>query len=600
LFWLARNKPWWLVILTGLLLAASFPPSPLNPLIFVAFLPLFVLFEEGVIPARVPEDKVFKPLKAIIIITYRLLSLQFIWRKQSRGLAVFRYQRKYISGNAQLFRYSYAALLIWNALCCYWLMLTATKASSIPEGVINTLAGIIAISLNPLLMTIPLQFYSRLRHFLPVWLAAPSLVIFWITFEYLHLNWELSWSWLNLGNALSFWPSWIQYAEFTGVLGISAHILIANLLVYYFYRMLRAKAKGKILAGSAALLWILLPLAAAPMLSNPGRDIFIAHDSMRVRIIQPNVDPYKKDNYYTAEAQVALFEQLILSRPLDSNTLVMLPERAITRAQDPAGIIKGRLMQPLWHLVDSFHIEILTGLEDYQTFPDTVEPPLSARQGYRFVNGKRKAVFTEHYNSALLMGADREMKLYRKDKLVPMVERMPFLGLVKALKFLHMDPSQNFLSFGRADSLHPLLARDSTPLNVFICYESAFGDHSRQKTLQGAELLTMITNDGWWRHSSGYVQHAGLSVIRAIENRRALARCANNGTSMFVSARGQISQATDWWEPTIIEEVLPLYRGQTFYVRHGDFVGKIAAGLAILLSLAGIVLHYLRNTRQKT
>ncbi len=598
LFWLARNKPWWLVLFAGILLAASFPPLPFNFLIFVAFVPIFVLMEAGVIPEKVPEDKIFKPIKSFMIVWWRILSLQFIWNKQRKGLKVFQYQRKLISGNAQLFRYNYSIFFIWNLLCCYWLMLTALSATSIPEAVVNTVAGTIAIVLNPLLMTIPLQFNSRLRNFLPVGWGASSLIAFWLTFEYLHLNWDLSWSWLSLGHALSYQPAWIQYAEFTGVLGISAHILIANLLIYFFYRNLRKAGKARIILGLSSALWLALPFIVGAALTSPDRAAFESHGNIQVRIIQPNIDPYKKDNYYTAEEQVALFERLILSKPLDTNTIVMLPEKAITKALDPAAMIRSRLMAPLWALVDSFQIEIMTGLDEFETYPDSVEPSVSARLGYRFINDHREAVYSDYFNSAIIMGLDRSTKVYRKGKLVPMVERVPFLSTLKALKFLKLDPSKTMASYGRPDSLDLLYTQAGTPTNLMICYETVFGNHTRQKTLMGAEWMAVITNDGWWRKSSGYVQHAGLSIIRAIENRRSLARCANNGRSMFIDAMGNTSQETNWWEEDVIDAEIPLYKYQTFYVRHGDYIGQIALVLSVLLTLLGVVLHY-RNKRRK-
>lgn len=599
LFWLARNKPWWLVLFAGVLLAASFPPLPLNFLIFVAFVPIFVLMEAGVIPEKVPEDKIFKPIKTFIIVWWRILSLQIIWNKKRRGLKAFRYQRKLISGNAQLFRYTYSIFFIWNLLCCYWLMLTALSATSFPVAVVNTVAGIIAIVLNPLLMTIPLQFHSRIRNFLPTGFAAASLIVFWLCFEYLHLNWDLSWSWLTLGHALSFQPAWIQYAELTGVLGISAHILVANLLIYFFYRNLRKPGKARIISGLAAALWLGLPFLLGAALTSPDRPAFQRHGSIQVRIIQPNIDPYKKDNYYTAEEQVSLFQRLILSKPLDSNTIVMLPEKAITKALDPAAMIRSRLMKPLWALVDSFKIEILTGLDEFESYPDSVEPSVSSRLGYRMVNGHREAVYSDYYNSAIIMGIDRSTKVYRKGKLVPMVERVPFLSTLKALKFLNLDPSKTMASYGRPDSLDLLYTQAGIPINVMICYETVFGNHTRKKTLMGGEWMAVITNDGWWQKSSGYVQHAGLSSIRAIENRRALARCANNGRSMFIDVYGNTSQETNWWEEAVIDAEVPLYQYKTFYVRHGDYIGKIALWLTVLLILLGTVLHYRNKPRKQ-
>jgi apolipoprotein N-acyltransferase len=556
-----------------------------------------VLFERGIVAERGTEDGVFLPFTRAGIVLWRLLSLQPAWRKQMRTKQLWGYQVHEISGNAQLFRYSYAAFFVWNLICCYWLMLTALGATNVAEGMVNAVAGVLAIALNPMLMSIPWQLLARMRRHVAPEIAALALVIFWLTFEYIHLNWELSWPWLTLGNALSFQPEWIQYAEFTGVLGVSAHILLINWLVYVAIRQWQQKGKSKMrglitslgILLFAALLFMSPRLLHGP-LTDPSRLAFQSSGQVHVRMVQPNIDPYAQDASLTADEQIHHYAKLILSKPLDSGTVVLLPEKAIPLALEPRTMLHGRNLDPLWQLIDSFDVQILTGLVDFEDFVDTIEAPISARENYRMIDGKRHLVYSDYYNSAWVMQANRNTQVYRKGKLVPMVERVPFLRGLRLLKFLHLDPAKGFDSYGRPDSLHLLYTTDSIPTNVLICYESAFGDHTRLKTAMGARWIAMITNDGWWRNSSGYIQHAGLCTLRAIENRRAIARCANNGRSMVVFPDGQVTQTSDWWTEAVIDADIPLYDFQTFYVRHGDYIGVIACWVTATTCLLGIVL----------
>jgi apolipoprotein N-acyltransferase len=597
LFSLAKRRPYRLVLVSGILLAASFPPSPLNFFIYVAFVPLMVLFEKGIVADHAIEDGIFLPFKRIVIVLWRLLSMQFLWRKNFRWSAVMHYETHEISGNAQLFRYSYATFFIWNALCCYWLMLTALGASNIAEGMVNAVAGVLAIALNPLLMAVPLQFQARLRRFLaPEW-AALALIVFWLAFEYLHLNWELNWPWLTLGNAMSDHPAWIQYAEYTGVLGISAQILLVNWLAYLGLRWLQRKVLVGGLLLALAVGVFAFPLLLNGPLTDPARPALQAIGQLKVRMIQPNVDPYAKGDELTPEQRISRYTRLILSQPLDTHRIIILPEKAIAQPLEPRTMLKGRMLSPLWDIVDSFQVEILTGLEDFEDFDDTIEAPISARENYRLVDGKRQLVYSDHYNSAWIINASRSTQVYRKGKLVPMVERVPFLRGLRWLKFLRIDPAKGMLSYGRPDSLILLPTLDSIPTNVLICYESAFGDHTRQKTAMGAQWIAMITNDGWWRQSSGYIQHAGMSIIRAIENRRTLARCANNGRSMIVDATGQTSQVSAWGTEALIDADIPLYDYQTFYVRNGDYIGVIACWLSAVLIAISWVLRLLAKKK---
>lgn len=600
MFSLAKRKPYLLVLLSGALLGVSFPPSPLNFCIYFAFVPLLLLYERGVVPEKVMEGGVFLPFKRLSIVVWRVLSFQFLWRPALRGKAVLRYSAVEISGNAQLFRHTYAAFFIWNLICCYWLMLVALGAADLAEALVSAVAGVLAIALNPLLMAIPFQLQARLRRYLrPEW-AALALVPLWLAFEYFHYHWDLSWPWLTLGNALSFQPSMIQYVEFTGVLGVSAHILLCNWLIYAGLRQVGRKAMLAVVVLAAALVWALLPLLLAGPLTHPDRAALQSTDTLRVRMIQPNINPFALGDELTVEKRIELYKRLILSAPLDSGRIIMLPERAIARPMEPRTMLNGRLLVPMWEMVDSFQIQILTGIEDFRNFEDTITAPISARESYRMVAGKRQLVYSVHYNSAWIINTSRSTQLYRKGKLVPMVERVPFLRGLRWLKFLNLDPAKGLLNFGRPDSLTLLYDIDSIPTNVLICYESAFGDHTRQKTAMGGRWIAMITNDGWWRQSSGYIQHAGLSIIRAIENRRTIARCANNGRSMIVAATGEVSQASDWGVEAVIDADVPLYDYQTFYVRHGDLIGIIACWLSAFIVVVGWLMRFLQRRRVAT
>ena len=101
--------------------------------------------------------------------------------------------------------------------------------------------------------------------------------------------------------------------------------------------------------------------------------------------------------------------------------------------------------------------------------------------------------------------------------------------------------------------------------------------------------MTIITNDAWWGDTPGYRQHLSYASLRAIETRRAIARCANTGISAIISPSGKILQPTPWWEPAEIKSQIPLRSDMTFFVRHGDIIGRICTFVFELLLLALIV-----------
>ena len=119
-----------------------------------------------------------------------------------------------------------------------------------------------------------------------------------------------------------------------------------------------------------------------------------------------------------------------------------------------------------------------------------------------------------------------------------------------------------------------------------ICYESIWGNYVSKYVKKGAQFIAIITNDGWWGNTSGKDQHLQYAKLRAIENRRWVARSANTGISGFINQRGDIVQQTKWWQPAALNQEINLNEEITFYTQAGD----IAAYLGLVLALGGIVI----------
>jgi len=122
-----------------------------------------------------------------------------------------------------------------------------------------------------------------------------------------------------------------------------------------------------------------------------------------------------------------------------------------------------------------------------------------------------------------------------------------------------------------------------------ICYESAYGEFTNKFVKKGANVIFVITNDGWWGDTPGHKQHLYFSPLRAIETRRSVARSANTGISCFIDQRGNIYQATKYWEPDVIKQDINLNSEITFYTRMGDYIGRISAFLSVIFILLSVV-----------
>jgi apolipoprotein N-acyltransferase len=124
---------------------------------------------------------------------------------------------------------------------------------------------------------------------------------------------------------------------------------------------------------------------------------------------------------------------------------------------------------------------------------------------------------------------------------------------------------------------------DSLQFTSTVCYESVYGEFVSEQVKSGAQFITVITNDGWWGDTPGYKQHASFSRLRAIENRRSLARSANTGISSFINQRGEIVSKTRWDEARVLKGEINKNNKLTLYTKYGDILGLFFTSICVLL-----------------
>ena len=118
-----------------------------------------------------------------------------------------------------------------------------------------------------------------------------------------------------------------------------------------------------------------------------------------------------------------------------------------------------------------------------------------------------------------------------------------------------------------------------------ICYEGLYGDFMGEFVRNGAQIFSVVSNDGWWGDTPGYKYLFAYCRLRAIEHRRDVARSANTGISGFINSRGDALQTLDWDKKGVIVEQLRLNDKMTFYTRHGDYLGRLSLYVALLCLL---------------
>jgi apolipoprotein N-acyltransferase len=512
------------------------------------------------------------------------------------GLVPFLAIEDYISRHREKFvkfsvmGYTYPGFFAWNLLTTWWI-------------VNSTLVGaILAVVLNALFMSVIFQLFHWSRQYLRYRVVSYiALVCFWIAFEYLHLNWDLNWPWLNLGNGFAAYYKWVQWYEFTGAMGGTLWILVGNILVFVLINEIKNQKskikntvqKSKLAPPSSAsllfvvqysiffLLWITIPILYSYRIYSVYKEKI---HPVNFVVVQPNIDPYTEE--YTLPPQVVIGRIMDLAyTKLDSNTnFLVAPESAIQENMWENALSSFSSIRLLKAINAKFpNLNILIGGSTFYQFRPDERLPRTARK-FTDTDGHYNA-----YNAAILFNMRDSVQLYHKSKLTPGVEILPsFKGFNWFEKFA-IDLGGTIGSLGM-DSVRKVYTTVNTvPVSPAICYESIFGEFFAQFVRNGAQIMIIITNDGWWGNTAGHRQHYDFAHLRAIETRRCIARSANTGISAFIDQRGDQHQQTAYWVPAVLKGTLNANDRITFYVEHGDYIARILTYLGGLLLITALV-----------
>ena len=489
-----------------------------------------------------------------------------------------------LTGKKRVWIYHYSAFVIWNAITTFWVC-NATVGG-----------GLFAIFANAFQMSLVFGLFRLSKKKFKGALPYIFLAVTWIAWERFYFDAEISWPWLVLGNSFARTTWAIQWYEFTGALGGSLWIWACNLGLFGLLVSLsdgslfswNGKAKAAALGGYAALL--IAPFIVSASVGKEYKDSMNADQMLPVVIVQPNIDPYNKFQAMSQDQQNALLEGQIVSalqeRKADSTQtplLVVAPE-TFTSDIVCGDYPRSRTWRRFTALLNEYPgVNMLFGASSYDYIYQDERPSATARN-------IREGIWVESHNSALMIDGSARTDIFHKSKLVVAVEKTPYPAI-----FCRIDDMLGGV-MGRCVgqdeiSLLEVKGTDGTviPVGSAVCYESVYGEYYTGYVRKGAKAMAIITNDAWWGNTPGYRQHLSYASLRAIETRRAIARCANTGISAFISPSGEILQPTPWWEPAAITGNIPLRNDITFFVNHGDITGRICTFLFLLLLLAILV-----------
>ena len=569
-----KYKPRWLLLstLSGIILTLGFPISPLTALMFVGFVPLLMIEKE------ISEQNALNTEGG-----------------KKHGIL----------------KYAFHAFMIWNIGSTFWVC---------NAGLV---AGMLANDLNAFFMAIPFWAFHKtaeiFRNEIPtlsglrggkkqsfsVFQYAVIFMAYWLGWEFLHLNWELSWPWLTLGNAFAQKPEWVQWYEYTGVFGGSLWILVLNLLIFKIVsKAIYEKQR------STRLTWITVLTMVIPILIS---QIIYAHWSEKVSAkrsekyadvvaVQPNFEPhYEKFGIHPVPVRDQMIKFLRLSmQKVDSTTdYLVFPETSFD-FQNVENFDTRTEALELQQFVNRYpKLHLILGIDALKIYAAyTLQKPEGLPRTVREHDNRDGTItYWENYNASTQIipysleqlnpdssGRKGYLPIYKKSKLVPGPEILPYGFLFGWAKPLFSQFGGTVGGLGMQDKRTAFWNQNGkTAIGTAICYESIYGDFCRGYVQAGAQALFVVTNDGWWDNTPGYRQHEKFASLRAIELRREVVRAANTGTSCFVNLRGDIEQPTTYGTDAVIAQRFALNDDITFYVKYGDLIGWLAMGSALSL-----------------
>ncbi len=346
----------------------------------------------------------------------------------------------------------------------------------------------------------------------------PSPLLFaaiWVLFEWLRSWLFTGFPWLYAGYIALDTPA-AGWAPVVGVYGLS--FLIAGLSAAIGSLALNTASELR-KRGAEVSIWVIIILTGMPLSAVSWTQDRSA--PLTVAIYQPNIPLEKKwDRRYFRAIQQQYTDN---SRPYFKNTdLVLWPESALPTYKDR--------------------------IEDYLSLVSTE----ATETGTTLITGIPTRDAQGGYNSIVALGLGAGE--YRKQKLVPFGEYVPFEENLRGLIQFFDLPMSNFIP---GPNVPPILSAGPVKVASFICYEIVYPGFVWQGA-RDAALLVTVSNDSWFGHSIGPLQHLQMARFRALETGRPLLRGTNNGVSAIIDHKGDLLVATPQFEEVVITgEVQP-------------------------------------------
>lgn len=474
------------------------------------------------------------------------------------------------------FRLGWVCGMAGASACLYWLAIPVHDFGGLPWALAAPC---------PLLMGVYIGLYgglfAALAHALnkePVWRKSVALGLGWYLMECFRGWFFTGFPWLTLASAFTPWTPAIQLASVIGAYGLGG--LLAGLSCLFAEGVLRARVPHAprktwlpALGGSLAGVLLIAAFGLFSVFPPPsgGKGLWV---SLEQGNLDQNVKWEPAMQRLTVKRYLSLSAESLSVPELERPGLLIWPETAMPFDYQAAPELPAAIRA----FAKDRGVALLFGAPGFRSRGDGV---------------------VDAFNRAYLVSSNGLNEgWYDKEHLVPFGEYVPlFLDLPFLRPLL-----QGVGEFLPGESTGPLvlpaapqLSPDGDPLvlGVLICYESIFPELARKQVAQGATLLVNISNDAWFGRSSAPEQHLSLGILRAVEQRRWMARSTNTGISAFVDPTGAVMARSGLFKAeSLSHPVVPLTEKSVFFALEPWLPW---AGLALFLTLSAPALSRRRR-----
>lgn len=399
------------------------------------------------------------------------------------------------------------------------------------------------------------------------------LPLYWCAYEFMLNSSEFGMPLLSFNNAFNSSVFLSAAQRFFGPYLYVFMIWVFNYLAWHFINDSNKLLKKKYAVAAISVL-------AAFLLLNTLAYFTVPTDSSKpvnVAVVQPNFTQQASLSAGEARKRVRLLGEMS-SGVSHETDLIIWHESAVQGYMiNKDSLETDPVIRYIRNLAVKLNKPILTGTILYKIYGQHDKGSSTARAA-----DPASGNYYDVFNSALLVTPDSlPVQQYYKAKLVPFIERMPYIEFFPVSESMKISIGSVYPSFAHTDETVPLAYKDLR-IAPLICSEGAFVDYAGKFCKQGANLFVVIANEGWTGKELTSTMFSNMLLPASACFNRSLIKCSNNGESFVSGFSGEILQRTSFNEQALLQQNVCLNAEPTPYQKYGSMIYFLLAGAVVV------------------